>query len=96
MRRVQLRVEEKLSLSCGRDGGLHNMEIHGFLTLVITDETYGRVRIQVSLYASNTISRIPTDMENLEKIDLEFHNWSVEIREIELEFIEFKPIFWPS
>ncbi|XP_046447196.1 coatomer subunit delta-like [Daphnia pulex] len=44
---VQLRIEEKLSLSCGRDGGLHNMEIHGLLTLFITDETYGRVRVQV-------------------------------------------------
>lgn len=44
---VQLRVEEKLTLSCGRDGGLHNMEIHGLLTLFITDETYGRVRVQV-------------------------------------------------
>lgn len=45
--RVQLRIEEKLSLNCGRDGGLHNMEIHGLLTLFITDETYGRVRVQV-------------------------------------------------
>ena len=26
------------------------MEIHGMLTLFITDETYGRVRVQVSLY----------------------------------------------
>ena len=45
--RVQLRIEEKLNLSCGRDGGLQNMEIHGLLTLFITDESYGRVRIQV-------------------------------------------------
>ena len=45
---VQLRIEEKISLSCGRDGGLHNMEVHGLLTLFITDESYGRVRVQVS------------------------------------------------
>ena len=45
--RIQLRVEEKLTLSCSRDGGLHNMEVHGLLTLFITDETYGRVRVQV-------------------------------------------------
>ena len=44
---VQLRIEEKLNLSCGRDGGLHNLEVHGLLTLFITDETYGRVRVQV-------------------------------------------------
>jgi len=44
---VQLRIEEKLNLSCGRDGGLHNMEVHGLLTLFITDESCGRVRIQV-------------------------------------------------
>lgn len=48
--RVQLRIEEKLSLSCGRDGGLHNMEIHGLLTLFITDEAYGRVRVQVNQF----------------------------------------------
>jgi len=44
---VQLRIEEKLNLSCGRDGGLQNMEVHGLMTLFITDEAYGRVRVQV-------------------------------------------------
>ena len=53
--RVQLRIEEKLSLSCGRDGGLQNMEVHGLLTLFITDESYGRVRIQVSCSCSSSI-----------------------------------------
>ena len=46
--RVQLRIEEKLNLSCGRDGGLHNMEVHGLLTLFITDEQFGRVKVQVT------------------------------------------------
>ena len=45
--RVQLRIEEKLNLSCGRDGGLQNLEVHGLMTLFITDEAYGRVRVQV-------------------------------------------------
>jgi len=44
---VQLRIEEKLNLSCGRDGGLQNLEVHGLMTLFITDEAYGRVRVQV-------------------------------------------------
>lgn len=44
---VNLRVEEKLSLTCGRDGGLQNLEIHGLLTLLINEEAYGRVRVQL-------------------------------------------------
>lgn len=46
-------MEEKLSLTCGRDGGLHNMEIHGLLTLFITDEAFGRVRVQVMRHDQN-------------------------------------------
>lgn len=41
-------MEEKLSLTCGRDGGLQNLEIHGLLTLLINEEAYGRVRVQVN------------------------------------------------
>ena len=52
--RVQLRIEEKLNLSCGRDGGLQNLEVHGLMTLFITDETYGRVRVQVSIYSATS------------------------------------------
>ena len=42
---VHLRVEEKITLTCGRDGGLQNMEILGMVTLRVTDDKGGRIRI---------------------------------------------------
>ncbi|XP_051535576.1 archain 1b [Myxocyprinus asiaticus] len=45
---VHLRVEEKISLTCGRDGGLQNMEVLGMITLTVTDEKYGRISILVN------------------------------------------------
>lgn len=42
---VHLRVEEKMSLTCGRDGGLQNMEVLGMITLRVTDEKNGRISI---------------------------------------------------
>ncbi|NP_001279441.1 coatomer subunit delta [Callorhinchus milii] len=44
---VHLKVEEKISLTCGRDGGLQNMEVHGMITLRVSDDKYGRIRLQV-------------------------------------------------
>nr|XP_005988203.1 PREDICTED: coatomer subunit delta [Latimeria chalumnae] len=44
---VHMKIEEKISLTCGRDGGLQNMEVHGIIMLRISDEKYGRVRVQV-------------------------------------------------
>ncbi|MEQ2208389.1 hypothetical protein XENOCAPTIV_028111, partial [Xenoophorus captivus] len=43
--RVHLRVEEKISLACGRDGGLQNMEVLGMVTLRVMDEKNGRIRL---------------------------------------------------
>lgn len=45
---VHLRVEEKISLTCGRDSGLQNMEILGMVTLRVTDEKNGRIRLVVN------------------------------------------------
>ena len=42
---VHLRVEEKISLTCGRDGGLQNMELLGMVTLRVTDDKNGRIRL---------------------------------------------------
>ncbi|XP_032833020.2 coatomer subunit delta [Petromyzon marinus] len=44
---VHLRVEEKLSLVCGRDGGLQSMELLGMVTLRVADESHARIRIAV-------------------------------------------------
>lgn len=42
---VNLNVEEKVTLTALRDGGLQNLEVHGMVTLRITDEQYGRVKL---------------------------------------------------
>lgn len=44
---VHLRQEEHLTLIVGRDGGLHNFELHGLVTLRIADEKWGRIRVQL-------------------------------------------------
>lgn len=43
-----MRVEEKISLTCGRDGGLQNMEVLGMITLRVSDEKNGRIRLKVN------------------------------------------------
>lgn len=45
---VHLRVEEKILLTCGRDGGLQNMEVLGMLTLRVADEKSGRIRLIIN------------------------------------------------
>ena len=45
---VHLRVEEKITLTCGRDGGLQNMEVIGMVTLRVTDEKNGRIRLIIN------------------------------------------------
>lgn len=42
-----MRQEEKLSLVVGRDGGVQSFELHGLVTLRISDEKYGRIRVQL-------------------------------------------------
>lgn len=44
---VHLRVEEKISLTCGRDGGLQSMELLGIITLRVADDKNGRIRLLV-------------------------------------------------
>jgi len=43
---VHLKVEEKITLTAGRDGGLQNMEVLGITTLRVQDESCGLIRIQ--------------------------------------------------
>lgn len=45
---VHLRVEEKITLTCGRDGGLQNMEVLGMVTLRVTDDKNGRIRLIIN------------------------------------------------
>ena len=45
--RVHIKVDEKISLSAGRDGGLQNMEVRGLILLRISDAENGRITIAV-------------------------------------------------
>ena len=40
-------MEEKITVICNRDGGLENMEVSGMLTLRISDDQFGRVKLQI-------------------------------------------------
>ncbi|XP_033213605.1 coatomer subunit delta [Belonocnema kinseyi] len=44
---VHLRQEEKLNVRVSRDGGVQSFELHGLVTLHITDEKWGRIRVQL-------------------------------------------------
>lgn len=45
---VHLKIEEKISLTSGRDGGLQSMEILGIITLRVSDDKFGRIRLQIT------------------------------------------------
>jgi len=40
-------MEEKLTLTAGREGGLQNLEVHGIVTLKITNDKFGRIKVAV-------------------------------------------------
>ncbi|XP_014206550.1 coatomer subunit delta [Copidosoma floridanum] len=44
---VHLKQEEKLNVRISRDGGVQNFELHGLVTLNISDEKWGRIRVQL-------------------------------------------------
>lgn len=44
---IHLRMEDKLTVRLGRDGGLQLFELAGLLTLRISDESMGRIKIQL-------------------------------------------------
>lgn len=43
--RVHLKVDEKISLTCGKDGGVQNLEVLGVLTVRIASEDESRIKI---------------------------------------------------
>jgi len=44
---VHVSLEEKILMTVGRDGGLQGLEVLGFLTLRVADETFGRIRLEL-------------------------------------------------
>lgn len=47
---MHIRLEEKLSVRIGRDGGVQGFEMSGLMTLRISDEKFGRIKIQIENY----------------------------------------------
>lgn len=44
---VHLRLQEKLIVRLGRDGGVQQFELHGLTTLHIRDERWTKIRVQL-------------------------------------------------
>jgi hypothetical protein len=44
---VHIRTEEKITLTAGREGGLQNLEVHGLITLKITNDKFGRIKVAI-------------------------------------------------
>lgn len=44
---VHARIEEKITLLAKRDGGVENLEIHGLVSIRISDEKFGQIQIQL-------------------------------------------------
>ncbi|XP_055845023.1 coatomer subunit delta [Episyrphus balteatus] len=44
---VHLKMEDKLVVRLGRDGGLQTFELSGLLTLRISDESFGRIKVNL-------------------------------------------------
>lgn len=42
-----MRLEDKIVARLGRDGGLQSFELSGLLTLRISDEKFGRIKVEV-------------------------------------------------
>ena len=46
---VHVKLEEKIMLTAGRDGGLQSMELMGMLSIRITDEAFGRIKLCIQV-----------------------------------------------
>lgn len=56
---VHVKLEEKMTVVARRDGGLDNMEMMGMLTLRISDDTFGRIKLQLE-GATNKLVQLQT------------------------------------
>lgn len=50
-----MKQEEKLSVRCGRDGGIESLEVHGMIMLRVKSEEYGRVVVVTTNKESRNI-----------------------------------------
>lgn len=52
---IHLKQEEKLSVRCGRDGGVESLEVHGMIMLRVKSEEYGRIVVVTNNKESRNI-----------------------------------------
>merc|ERR1712117_215640 len=52
---VHIKLEEKMTVVARRDGGLETMEMHGQLTMRITDESFGRIKLQLKGHTNELV-----------------------------------------
>lgn len=52
---VHLRAEDKMNLRIGREGGLQSFELLGMLTLKISNEDFGKIKIHLDNNANKSI-----------------------------------------
>lgn len=45
--KVHIKVEEKISLTCGKDGGVQNLEVLGVLSVRVNSEEDGKIKIPI-------------------------------------------------
>jgi len=45
--KVHIKLDEKISLTCGKDGGVQNLEVLGVLSVRVASEDDGRIRIAI-------------------------------------------------
>ena len=44
---VHIKIDEKITLTAGRDGGLQSMEIRGLILLRVADAQFGKIRLNM-------------------------------------------------
>lgn len=52
---VHLRLQEKLMVRLGRDGGIQQFELHGLTTLHIRDDRWTRIRVHLENHNNHGI-----------------------------------------
>lgn len=52
---IHLRVEDKMNLRIGREGGLQSFELLGMLTLKISNDDFGKIKIHLENNANKSI-----------------------------------------
>lgn len=52
---MHLRIEDKMNLRIGREGGLQLFELFGLLTLKVADEKYGKIKVHLENNVNKSI-----------------------------------------